>query len=233
MTFKNLVILFFISVIPIINAQKVTSKSTVSIGDNFRIHPSNVSQTEVFIVTHPSNPDIIFSSCNTIVFNPFFVSEGVYVTTNGGSSWYGSDTCKGAPITLHGGDPGITINKDGKFILTRIGFSTGLYSHYSTDNGITWSNQKIITNDDLERATMTSDVHPASPFYGRSYAVYVKFAPPFPINFAVTDDGGISWSSPAQINNPIQRSAGGDVTMGPDGTVYVCWAGVTSVSPYT
>ena len=205
----------------------------VSIGENFRIHPSNVSQTEVFIVTHPSNPDIMFVACNTIIFNPFFVSEGCYATTNGGNSWYGSDTCKGAPITLHGGDPGITINKDGTFILTRRGFSPGLFSHYSTNYAMTWSNQKTITNDDLERATMTSDVHPSSQFYGRSYAAYVKFAPPFPLNLTVTNDGGVSWSTPAQINNPIQRSSGGDITMGPDGKVYVCWAGVTSVSPFT
>ncbi|MCU0332907.1 MAG: hypothetical protein MUC75_06070 [Ignavibacteriaceae bacterium] len=47
----------------------------------------------------------MFVACNTIIFNPFFVSEGCYATTNGGNSWYGSDTCKGAPITLHGGDP--------------------------------------------------------------------------------------------------------------------------------
>ena len=134
---------------------------------------------------------------------------------------------------MHGGDPGITINKDGTFIMTRRGFSPGLYSHYSTDNGITWSNQKTITNDDLERATMTSDVHPSSPYFGRSYAAWVEFAPPFPINFATTNDGGVTWSTPVQINNPIQRSSGGDITMGPDGKVFVCWAGVTSVSPFT
>ena len=223
----------FILVSSQILAQNLGKESTVDIGENFRIYPSNVSQTEVFIVTHPSNPDIMFVACNTIIFNPFFVSEGCYETTNGGNSWYGSDTCKGEPINLHGGDPGITINKDGTFILTRRGFSPGLYSHYSTDSGITWSNQKTISNDDLERATMTSDVHPASSYFGRSYAAWVKFAPPFPLQFSFTNDGGMNWSAPAQINNPIQRSAGGDITMGPDGIVYVCWAGVTSISPFT
>lgn len=214
-------------------AQRAEKQSSLYIGENFRIYPSNVSQTEVFSVNHPVDPDIIFVSANTIVFNPFFISEGVYITINGGIHWFGSDTCKGAPITLHGGDPGITINNNGTFILTRRGFSPGLYSHYSTDNGITWSNQKTITNDDLERATMTSDVHPSSAYLGRSYAAWVKFAPPFPINFAYTDDGGLTWSSPAQINNPLQRSAGGDISMGPDAKVFVCWAGVTSISPFT
>ena len=214
-------------------AQNLGKEQILSFGPNFRIYPSNVNQTEVFIVTHPSNPDIMFVACNTLIFSPFFVSEGCYATTNGGNSWYGSDTCKGAPITLHGGDPGITINKDGTFILTRRGFNPGLFSHYSTDFANSWSNQKTITNDDLERGTMTSDVHPSSPYFGRSYAAWVKFAPPFSLNFAFTNDGGVSWSSPAQINNPIQRSAGGDITMGPDGKVYVCWAGVISISPFT
>ena len=74
-------------------------------GENFRIYPSNVTQTESFIVTHPHNPDIMFSSANTINFIPFFISEGIYVTTNGGNSWQGSDTCNGEPIIFHGGDP--------------------------------------------------------------------------------------------------------------------------------
>ena len=223
----------FLFVSSLILAQNFNKDNTLIIWENFRLFPSNVSQTEVFIVVHPSNHDIMFASANTIIFNPFFISEGIYVTSNGGNSWYGSDTCKGAPITLHGGDPGITINKDGTFILTRRGFSPGLYSHYSTDFGVSWSNQKTLTNDDLERATMTSDVNPSSPFYGRSYAAWVKFAPPFPLFYSVTNDGGINWSSPVQINNPIQRSAGGDMNMGPDGKVYVCWAGVTSISPFT
>ena len=53
------------------------------------------------------------------------------------------------------------------------------------------------------------------------------------MNFVYTDDGGANWSAPAQINNPIQRSVGGDITMGPDGKVYACWAAVISVSPFT
>jgi len=233
MKYKFLKLIFLLFVSNFISAQDINKNFSINVGENFRLYPSNVNQTEVFIANHPLNPNVIFASANTIIFNPFFVSEGIYVTTNGGFNWYGSDTCKGEPITLHGGDPGITIDKDGTFILTRRGFSPGLYSHYSTNFGITWSNQKTISNDDLERATMTSDAHYASPYFGRSYAAWVKFAPPFPLQFSYTDDGGSNWSTPVQINNPIQRSAGGDITMGPDGIVYVCWAGVTYLSPFT
>ena len=201
---------------------------------SYRIYPSSVNQTEVFITGSPVDEDILFSSCNTLSFIPFFISEGIYVTTNGGQAWYGSDTCQGAPISYHGGDPGIAIDKNGTFILTRIGRApfTGLYSHYSTDNGLTWSDQKVISTDDLERATIASDAVAASSFFGRTYAVWVKFAPPFPMMISYTDNGAQSWSAPMQVNDPPNRSAGGDVAIGPDGEVYVCWSGVTDVSPF-
>ncbi|MFH1296282.1 MAG: T9SS type A sorting domain-containing protein [Bacteroidota bacterium] len=203
-------------------------------GDNYRLYPSNINQTEVFIVKSPLDQDILFSSCNTLNFIPFFISEGIYVTTDGGASWQGNDTCTGAPIAFHGGDPGIAIDKKGTFILTRLGRSpfTGLYSHYSTDNGATWSEQKVISTDDLERAAAISDANPSSPYHGRTFAAWVKFAPPFPLMFAYTDNGAESWTAPAAVNNPSNRSAGGDLAVGPNGEIYACWAGVTAVTPF-
>jgi hypothetical protein len=211
------------------------SYSSLSIGDNYRIYPSNVTQTEVFIVKSPLDQHILFSSANAVSFSPlFFISEGIYVSSNGGDNWTGSDTCSGEPFRNHGGEPGITIDKNGTFILTRLGRTPflGLYSHYSTDTGQTWSVQKPISTDDLERASITSDVISTSSYYGRTYAAWVKFALPYPLMFVYSDDGAQNWSTPQQINNPSQRSVGGDISMGPNGEVYVCWAGVTNVSPF-
>jgi hypothetical protein len=210
------------------------NKSSLIIGENYRIYPSAVTQTEVFIVKSPVDENILFSSGNTLSFNPvLFISEGIYVTTNGGNSWQGSDTCKGEPIIFHGGDPGITIDKNGTFILTRKGrILIGLYSHYSTDNGQSWSSQQNISTEDLERAILTTDVTTGSQYYGRTYAIWVKFSIPFSVWSSFTDDGGQSWSTQLQINNPNQRSAGGDITMGLNGKVYTCWAGLTDTSPF-
>lgn len=200
---------------------------------NFRIYPSNVTQSETFIVCHPIQPEILFACANTINLATGFISEGIYVSTDAGISWYGSDTCKGAPISFHRGDPGIAIDKNGNFILIRLGFIPGLYSHYSTDLGISWSNQKQIASEDQDRAALISDVITSSNYYGRTYAVWVEFSPPFPVVYAYTDDGARNWTSPKRINNPIQRCQGGDAAIGPDGEIYICWAGIISVSPFT
>jgi hypothetical protein len=204
------------------------------IGTNFRIHPSDVTQSEVFIVRNPANPDILFSTCNTISFIPFFVSEGIYVTTDAGISWKGSDTCMGNPIGYHGGDPGITIDRNGTFIISRLGRTpfVGLYSHYSLDNGVTWSSQKVISTDDLERAALATDANSLSEYAGRTYAAWTKLAQPFPLMISYTTDGAQTWSVPKQVNNPFTRSAGGDIAVGLNGMVYTCWAGVTETSPF-
>jgi len=234
---QRLIFIFIITVLflSIAFAQTGLQKTySLSIGDNYRIYPSSVTQSEVFIVTHPFNPDIMFSSANTYNFSPFFISEGIYVTSDGGANWIGSDTCTGEPISLHGADPGIAIDKNGTFIISRLGFTVGLFSHYSTDNGLTWSFQKLISNDDLERATLATDATPTSNYFGRTYAVWIKRGVlPFPLIFAYTDDGAENWSTPTQINNPTQRSAGGEVKIGLNGNVYTCWTGVTNSSPFT
>lgn len=194
---------------------------------NYRIYPTSITQTETFITRHPTNPNILFASANTIDLSSGFISEGVYVTTDGGLTWRGNDTCTGAPIDFHRGDPGIAIDKYGNFILIRLGFSPGLYAHYSTNNGMTWSAQRTIATNDQDRATIASD-----PITGRTYAVWVRFSSPFPVMFAYTDNAQ-TWSSPVQINQPLQRGQGGEVAIGPNGEVYVCWAGVINTSPFT
>jgi hypothetical protein len=221
--------------IPVAHSQSVPGiVFKPAFSNSYRIYPSQVNQTEVFITKSPLDQDILFSACNTLNFIPFFISEGIYVSTNGGDTWRGNDTCTGSPIAYHGGDAGITIDKNGTFLLTRLGRSpfVGLYSHYSLDNGLTWSAQQVISTDDLERAALTSDVEPGSVWYGRSYAAWVKFALPYPLMFSFTDDAGQHWSAPKAINSPPVRSAGGDIAVGLNGKLYACWAGVTDFSPF-
>lgn len=205
----------------------------VSVGPSARIFPSAVTQTEPFAARHPLNASFLFVSANTINLGTGFVSEGIYVSTDAGATWAGSDTCAGAPITFHRGDPGIAIDDSGRFLLIRLGSIPGLYSHYSTNNGATWSSQKTVATSDQDRASLVCDGDATSAQYGRYYALWVRFSPPYPVLFASTDDGGVTWSAPAQVNAPPQRCQGGEIAIAPGGDVVACWAGVIATSPFT
>jgi hypothetical protein len=232
-TIQILVALLFIFI-----TTSFSQGSGLSIGANYILYPSNVSQTEPFITKHPTNKNILFATANTITFQPsFFVSEGIYVTTNRGNSWFGSDTCNGANILFHQGDPGITIDRYGRFILSRLGRQPfyGIYSHYSTDNGISWSSQKQITRDGeslYERATIISDNNPLSPYYGRIYSTWVRLAGTFPVEFSYIDDIEQNWSNKITVNSFNQRCSGADIEVGLNGEVYICYAIVSSTSPF-
>ncbi|MDQ3194613.1 MAG: hypothetical protein M3P82_06400, partial [Bacteroidota bacterium] len=127
-----------------------TPYEVLSVTPNIRPLPrTNSYQSEVIICRHPLNPLIMFGSSNAFnnVGGSLFISEGVYVTTNGGANWFGSDTLNGAPISNHGGDPAPTIDKDGNFIITHLGRTIqGIFGNFSTNNGLTWSpNYTIIS----------------------------------------------------------------------------------------
>ena len=227
----------FVFTVLIIGSGSVFPQSNISFS-NFRIFPSVVTQTEPIVCFSPNNKLILFASAYTINTANGFISEGVYVSTNGGYNWFGSDTCKGNNLFNHGGDPGVSIDKNGIFLITHIGKAnvvSGVYSHYSTDMGNTWSSAYPLTTQQPEdKGSSTTDNSPVSPYYGRTYDSWVNFVNPFPVLVAYTTNSGISWTSPAAINSPPpQRCSGGYIITGNDGTVYDAWAGVSSVTPFT
>lgn len=203
---------------------------------SFRVFPSVVTQTEPVVAVHPADPSVFFASAVTINTGTGFFSEGVYVSTDGGMTWFGSDTCKGALLANHGGDPGVGITPGGKLILTHIGsVFAGVYGHTSTDMGATWSNAVTITSQQPEdKGTMTVDDSPESPRYGNAYAAFVNYVSPYPVLCSATTDGGASWSAPRAINpSPPARCSGGSIETGRDGTLYACWSGVSGAPPFT
>ncbi|MCX6161722.1 MAG: T9SS type A sorting domain-containing protein [Ignavibacteriae bacterium] len=203
---------------------------------NFRIYPGSITQTEPIVTISPLNPLVMFASAVTINPTNGFRSEGIYITTNGGLNWSGSDTCTGAYLYNHGGDPGVAITNTGALVLTHIGsIFYGVYSHYSTNMGNTWSAAYTITNIQPEdKGTTTSDNNPASPYFGRVYTAWVNFISPFPVLFSYSSNSGVNWSTPAAVNgSPPVRSSGGYIETGLDGGIHVIWSGVTSVTPFT
>ncbi|MGH2575019.1 MAG: hypothetical protein ACRDFC_04890, partial [Ignavibacteria bacterium] len=177
-----------------------TTIGTFILAPNFRVHPTTTTtQSEVIIVRHPLNQLIMFGSANTVWPPGGFagISEGVHVTTNGGLSWFGWDTLQSVPITGHGGDPGPTIDKNGVFIMTHLGYPTaGMFANYSTNNGANWSSSYTIASGSQDKNLAGTDDAPSSPFYGRSYCVWSRFnvsIPPIAISY--TTNGGVTWSA--------------------------------------
>lgn len=203
---------------------------------NYQIFPSGRFQIEPSIVRHPANEQLLFASAYTIFANQ--LREGVYISTNAGLNWFGADTVLNlANQNNHAGDPGPIIDKDGRFILTHQGgFVTGMYSVYSTNSGanFTATTGAIATGDQDKGSPQTDNVS-ASPYYGRTYLAWTKFVTPFPIVFAYTSNGAVSWSGVIQVNSTYNgnRSYGPSIAIGPAGTVYVAWSSSISTSPYT
>ncbi len=117
------------------------------------------------------------------------------------------------------------------------GFSRVMVSK-SVDGGVTWSNPVTVDwvmytfggpiVDFLDKAYMTVDNYPGSPFSGHVYAVWqrddIANCKNTNIYFSQSSDGGLTWSVPLVVNDagfscyeaPIPAVA-------PDGSFYVAW----------
>lgn len=200
----------------------------------FRIYPSTITQTEPVVATNPQNSSMIFVSARTFTVVGAFQSEGVYISTDGGYSWNGNDTCTGALITNHGGDPGVAITDSSRLILSHIGnLYPGMYSNYSNDMGENWSNNHTITSNTVEdKGTLAIDHSVQSDFNNRLYLAYVDYIN-ISVQISLSTDKGINWSQPVQVNpSPPTRSTGSSIAISTDSRVYLCWAGVTSTYPF-
>ena len=229
MDYKKIIILVLLSTTYICTQTEINFPK-------FRLYPSTITQTEPVISVHPLNHSILFASAVTLNVGAGFSSEGVYVSTDGGNSWDGTDTCKGSLIYNHGGDPGVVITESGRLVLSHIGLIfPGTYTHYSDDLGLTWSIAFTVTDHQTgDKGTITMDNSNLSSFKGRIYLAWVDFElNPAAVFTSFSTDEGVSWSNDQLINpNPPQRCVGGSITTASDGIVYTCWSGITLVSPF-
>lgn len=223
-----------------VNPNQTTATHNTKIGKilvspNFRVRPSTGTQSEVPISRHPNNPLIMFASSNSV--NGSFISEGVYVTTDGGTTWFGNDTTLAAPINNHGGDPAPAIDHTGRFYQSYLGYSTsGMYASYSTNNGLTWANTyTIVTGSQDKNHTFVNDV-PSSPYFGRVYVTWSLFtASNPPAVVAYSTNQGVSYTAPINVHTVASGhyAQGVNGAIAPNGDAYITWQNPISSSPYT
>ncbi|RPI12855.1 MAG: exo-alpha-sialidase, partial [Ignavibacteriae bacterium] len=215
-----------------------SSDGIYMLNPNFRPHPTTWStQSEVIVVRHATNQAILLGSANVVWPPGGFsgISEGVFVSTNSGTNWFGWDSISPG-VSGHGGDPGPYIDKNGVFVMTHLGYPTsGMFANYSTNNGASWSSNYTIASGSQDKNLAGTDDDPASPYFGRGYCVWSLWIGTPPIAVSYTTNGGVSWSSPFTINSPPSGhySQGVDIRTGPGGVVYVVWAAPTSGGSYT
>jgi hypothetical protein len=209
----------------------------LSVTPNQRVHPSTTtSQSEVPITRHPTNGNILYASSNAVHFTPsLFISEGMYLSTDGGTTWFGSDTTAAAPLTGHSGDPAPAIGPDGRLYMSNI-ISGGMGVEYSTDMGSSWSSIITLASGSQDKNhTFVNDV-PSSPYYGRAYVTWSLFTasnPPAVVSY--TTNLGATWTAPINILAPpsgrYQQGVNGAV--GANGDAYICWQSPQASSPFT
>jgi len=217
-----------------------TPNGFMLVNPNVRVHPSGTTQSEVPITRHPTNQQILFASSNAARMSGStlsFISEGMYVSTDGGLTWGGSDTTAAAPLTNHGGDPAPAIGPNGYFYQSYLGYTTsGIFTSYSTNNGSTWAaSNTVVTGSQDKNHTFVNDVV-ASPYYGRIYVTWSLFTAASP-NCVVSysTNNGSTYSGVISVNTPPSGhyAQGVNGAVLPNGDAVICWQSPISASPYT
>jgi len=190
--------------------------------------------------------------------------DEMYTTLDNGASWITGNISRSSP-QVTGSDP-VTVfdRKHGTAIHSSLNYSfqssTGelcrgdLVVSVSTDGGVTWAPPTVVETGvgcDLsnlqlfnDKEWIVADNNPSSPFYGRTYLTWTKFASAngvftsSPIFEAHSDDGGRHWTKAKEISGfnaglcTFQESGPAGQcdenqfsvpTVGPDGTVYVAF----------
>ena len=205
---------------------------------NKAVHPSEAStQSELSIITHPTNPNIVLGGSNAAEITSInWLSQGWYVSTNGGNSWTGSDTLPPhlPQFSLYTSDPAVGIDLNGNMYFNTLLYGTGagdVVTTKSTNNGASWSSFSAVPNATTgeDKNHFTVDVNPNSPYVGNLYTSYTEFdVSPNRLNFSRSTNGGTSFTAPMVISNGGSVDQGVNLAVGPDGEVYGVWTSYVS-----
>jgi len=155
-----------------------------------------------------------------------------YATFDGGQSWIESPPLQLQPGWAGVSDPAVAWDSAGNAYIVALPFpppggpeTLGIAVYKSSDGGRNWGPPLFIhssTGDDKQGAG--GDNNSASPFYGNVYAVWDDGTQ---LRFARTTDHGLTWKGVGNgsiANTSLANdSFSPEVTVAPDGTVYVFW----------
>lgn len=190
----------------------ITADKTYTVYPNIRVWPNNgMTQSEVHIAVNPNNPNILLGGSNAANNSSTvtYVNQGYYVTTNGGQTWYGSDSLPHIPSGYYRSDPVVAFDHLGNMYFNTLEYSStegDAVTLKSTNNGLTWSTPVAVPNPgpDEDKNWIAIDVNPSSPYYGYIYTAYTEFGSTDPnyrkLEFSRSTDGGATFSPPVNMS---------------------------------
>ncbi len=197
-------------------------------------NPSSTDPEEVSIAIDPSNPNYLAAGANI---------SYAYYSTNGGLTWSQHSLSSSLGVW---GDPCLVYDGDGNIYYGHLSIASywidRIVVQRSTDHGATYNDGAGIgfnnpKNQDKEwiSVDMTN-----SPYHGNVYITWTEFdsygspssSDSSRIRFSRSTDHGITWSDAVTISDVSGDCIDSDNTdegavpcVGPDGQIYVSWAG--------
>lgn len=199
-----------------------------------------MSPNELSIAVNPLNPDnwVVGANINQL-----------YITFDAGHSWMEREQQSSlGPY----GDPVLHADSNGVFYHAHLAKTPGkkrpdyldrMIVQRSTDGGITWNDGVGVGFNQgkvQDKEWLSGDEYPNSPFNGNLYMSWTEFdvyGSDNPlhrsrIRFALSRDNGLSFSEPVIVSDSTGDCQDGDNTLegatstvGPNGEIYICWAG--------
>jgi len=174
--------------------------------------PPHIIQSETFTTANPDNPDqivVAFNDSRCATGNNF---SGASVSTDGGATFTRLTTGSGcSPFTNTFGDPVILYHKpSGTWLTVWIdangGCTMGGYKSTTPWDPNSWTHFCVHSGISDDRESGYADNNPSSPFFGRLYVSWNDFGQSQQIRVTHSTDGGVTWSSPVNVNNTFIRN---------------------------
>ena len=197
-------------------------------------NPSSTDPEEVSIAIDPSNPNNLAAGANI---------DYSYRSTDGGNSWSQQTIFSSLGVW---GDPCLVYDKNGNLYYVHLSWATNwidrIVVQRSTNNGISFNDGAGIGLNGTkaqDKAWLTADMT-SSPYHGNLYVTWTEFdsygssnsSDSSRIRFSRSTDFGLTWSPAITISDVSGDCIDSDNTdegavpcVGPDGEIYVSWAG--------